>query len=140
MRPCLFLLTVSVLPAIAQTETNIACVERLEIPAYPALPKEARIAGVLTATVLIGPEASIEQITSDWNSPSTSGYKRENLFLPAVEKSLRRSTFTKSCAGRKVTLVFNFVLSENPRLQETTSFFGYPNRFWIAAPMMLVQP
>jgi hypothetical protein len=130
----------SVLPALAQSETNIECVERLEIPTYPALPKQARIAGVLTTTLLLGPEASVEKITSDWNSQSTSGSKRENLFLPAVEKALRGSTFAKSCAGRKVNLVFNFVLSENPRLQATTSFFGYPNQFWIAAPIPLVQP
>jgi hypothetical protein len=90
---------------------------------------------VLTSTVLLGPEASVETIASDWNSRS----KQENLFVPFVEKSLRASTFAKSCAGKKVTLVFNFVLSEDPRAKETTSFFGYPNEFWIAAPIPLIQ-
>jgi len=140
MHTYLFLLILAGLQAIAQIETNIACVERLEIPAYPALPKQARIAGVLTTIVLLGPEASVGGITSDWSSQRSSGSKIENLFLPGVEKSLRASTFAKSCAGKRVTLVFNFVLSENPRLQETTSFFGYPNQFWIAAPIPLVQP
>jgi hypothetical protein len=109
MRACLFLLSLTVLPAIAQTEMNIACVERLEIPAYPALAKQARIAGVLTTTVLLGPEASVGTITSDWNSRS----EQENFFLPVVEKSLRASTFAKSCGGKKITLVFNFVMAED---------------------------
>lgn len=140
MRACLLLLLSSGILAVAQTETNIACVERLEIPAYPTLAKQARIAGVLTTTVLLGPEASVGRITSEWSSQSISGSKPESIFLPVVEKSLRASTFAKSCAGKRVTLVFNFLLSGNPRLQETASFFGYPNQFWIAAPIPLVQP
>jgi len=135
MRAYLFLLILSVLPAVAQPETKIGCVERLEIPTYPPLAKQARIAGFLT-TLLLGPEASVGTITLDWSSQS----KQENIFLPVVEKSLRASTFSKSCAGKKVTLVFNFVMTENPRAQVTTSFFGYPNQFWIAAPLALVQP
>jgi hypothetical protein len=63
-----------------------------------------------------------------------------NIFVPAVEKSLLASTFAKSCAGKKVTLVFNFVLLESLQPQEGTSSYGYPNQFWIAAPSMMVQP
>jgi hypothetical protein len=62
------------------------------------------------------------------------------MFQSAVEKSLSASTFAKSCAGKKVTLVFNFVLAERLLPQETRFSFGYPNHFWIAAPPMLVQP
>jgi hypothetical protein len=140
MRTCFFLLTLSALPALAQTETNIACVERLEVPAYPVLAKQARIAGVLTTEVLVGPDASVEKISSQWDSQWAAGSKADSIFSSVVEKSLRASTFAKSCAGKKVTLVFNFVLAESLPPQQTRFSFGYPNRFWIAVPSPMVQP
>jgi len=73
MRAYLFLLILSVLPAIAQTETNIACVERVDAPAYPLLAKQARIAGVLTVTVLLGSDASVGKISADWISTFKKG-------------------------------------------------------------------
>lgn len=139
MRAYLLLLILSV-PTMAQMETNIACVERLDIPTYPPLAKAARIAGALTTTVLVGSDASVEKIASEWDSQWASGSKADGIFLPTVEKSLRASTFAKSCAGKKVTLVFNFVLAESLLPQETKFSFGYPNRFWIAAPPMHWQP
>ena len=53
-----FLLILAGLPLMAQTETNIACVERLEIPTYPILATQARITGVMTTTVLLGADAA----------------------------------------------------------------------------------
>jgi hypothetical protein len=77
---------------------------------------------------------------SVWNSQWTSGSKPESLFLLVVEKSLRVSTFAKSCADKKVILVFNFVVAESLLPQETQFSFGCPNRFWIAVPSPLLQP
>jgi hypothetical protein len=136
MRACLLLLLFSGIPAVAQSETNIACVERLEIPAYPILAMQARIAGALTATVLLGSDASVGKISAEWSST----FKKGDMFQSAVEKSLRSSTFASACAGKELKLVFNFVMAESLPPPETRFSFGYPNKFWITAPHPLVQP
>jgi hypothetical protein len=125
---------------MAQTETNISCVERLEIPEYPPLAKAARIAGALTVAVQLGPDSSVGNVSSEWSPQWASVAKMAGIFVPVVEKSLRESKFAKSCAGKTVTLVFNFVLSENPQQGEIRFLYGYPNQFWVTAPIPLVQP
>jgi len=107
MRVCLFLL-ISGLAAVAQTETNIACVERLEIPTYPPLAQQARVAGVLTASMQLGADGSIVEISSQF-APT---HKKEGMLVSVVEESLRASTFAKSCAGKQVRLIFNFVFTQ----------------------------
>jgi hypothetical protein len=134
MRACFFLLTLGTLPAIAQSETNISCIERLEIPTYPKLADMARISGVVISNVLLGFNSTVVSI----ESKSASG-KAHPILLPSVEKAVRASRF-KECAGKQVTLIFNFVLERNDTLQETKYAFSYPNQFWIAAPPMMVQP
>jgi hypothetical protein len=124
-----YLLILAGLPLVAQIDTNMACVERLEIPTYPALAKQARIAGVLTASVRLGPEGSIGKISSQFVPESTKSV----MFASAIEESLRASIFAKSCAGKQVRLVFNFVLSEPGVSTQTTFSFGYPNQFWVVA-------
>jgi hypothetical protein len=136
MRASFFFLIFSALPALGQTETNIACVERLDVPTYPVPAKQARIAGVLTATVFLGSDAFVGRISTEW----ISTFKKGDMFQTAVEQSIRVSTFSKSCTGKKVTLVFNFVIAEGGRSQEDRFSFGYPSQFWITAPQMMVQP
>ena len=114
---------------MAQTDTNMACVERLEIPTYPPLAKQARIAGVLTASVRVGADGSIGNISSQFVPESTKSV----MFASAVEESLRASMFAKSCAGKQVRLVFNFVIAEPGASTQVNSSFGYPNQFWIVA-------
>jgi outer membrane biosynthesis protein TonB len=114
---------------MAQTETNIACVERLEIPAYPPLAMQARIAGVFTASMRIGADGSIGNISSQFVPESTKSV----MFVSAVEESLRASVFAKSCAGKQVSLVFNFVIAEPGASTQLKFSFGYPNQFWIVA-------
>jgi len=106
-----------------------SCVERLEIPTYPALAKQARVAGVLTASVRLGADGSIANISSQVVPESTKSV----MFVSAAEESLRASVFAKSCAGKQVRLVFNFVLSEPGASTQPTFSFGYPNQFWIVA-------
>jgi hypothetical protein len=124
MRVFLFLL-ISGLVAVAQTETNIVCVERLEIPTYPPLAKQARIAGVLTASVRLGADGSIGEILSRFTPTS----EKEGMFVSVVEESLRASAFAKSCAGKKVGLIFNFVLTEAKASTQLKFSFSYPNQF-----------
>jgi hypothetical protein len=133
MRACLFLLVLLGMSAIAQTETNMACVERLQIPAYPPLAVQARIVGVLTASVRLGSDGSITKISSLFAPTS----EKENLLKSAVEESLRASTFAKSCAGQQVRLVFNFVVTQAKTSTQLKFSFGYPNQFWIEAPVKM---
>jgi len=129
MRAYLMLLLFSGMRAIGQPETNIACAERLEIPAYPPLAMQARIAGVLTASVRLGADGSIGNISSQFVPESTKSI----MFVSAVEESLRASVFAKSCAGKPVRLVFNFVIAEPGASTQLKFSFAYPNQFWIVA-------
>jgi len=63
-------------------------VQRLEIPTYPPLAKQARIAGALTVAVQLGPDSSIGSISSEWNPEWASLAKACGIFVPVVEKSL----------------------------------------------------
>jgi hypothetical protein len=117
--------TASLWTAFAQdTESNMSCVERLQMPLYPPLAAAARISGSVTATVLVASDGSIQTTFSSGTHP---------LLSPAVDYALRASSFRKSCGVKSITLVFNFVLSEyypDGRLQGVS--FGYPNQFWIS--------
>lgn len=139
MRTSLLLLILLALKAAAQPETNIACVARLEITAYPLVAKQARISGVLTATVLLGHDASVVKTSSEWDSEFKTN---EPLFLRDIEKSLRASSFAKVCADKAVRLVFHFVVAGGsvPSPQPPTISFGYPNEFWITAQPTIIQP
>jgi outer membrane biosynthesis protein TonB len=122
-----FLLTLALCswPAPAQTnqeaEPNMACVERLQLPVYPRLAATARISGSTTAKIAVASDGSFQA--------NVSGHP---LLTAAVDHALRASSFHKSCGGKSVTLVFNFVLSDyypDGRVQDVS--FGYPNQFWI---------
>jgi hypothetical protein len=133
MRPLLIFALCAWL-ALAQSnqggESNMSCVERLQVPVYPPLARAARIRGSVEASVLISADVSIQ---------TTSG---AHILSPsAVEKAIRASTFRKTCNGKSVTLIFNFVLGEEldrDRLPQRVSF-GYPNRFWISAPPQVIE-
>jgi hypothetical protein len=132
-----YLLILAALPLVAQTDTNMACVERVEIPAYPPLAKAARIAGAITASLAVGPNGSAQSVTLT----TEPGTRPNPILRPSVEKSVGASSFGKACAGKTVTLVFHFELGE--KLTDSPQpivSFGYPNHFWITAPPMLVQP
>jgi hypothetical protein len=123
-------------PAVAQTnqeaESNMSCVERLQMPVYPPLAAQARIGGSITATVVVASDGSTQ-------TKFSSGAHR--LLTPAVERALRASAFHKSCAGKPVKLVFNFELGEEldpDHLRQRVSF-GYPNLFWISTPPRIIE-
>jgi hypothetical protein len=132
-----YLLILAGLPLMAQTETNIACVERLEIPTYPALAEQARITGTVIATVVLGFGSSVASISS-----ASDHGKAHPLLIGGVEKSLRASKFANACAGKQVELIFNFVLEGTPvgSHPPQTISFAYPNQFWIATPPLLLNP
>ena len=123
----------------ADDETNVHCIERLRMPAYPKLADAARISGTVTAIVVLTAGSSIEKTVLAMDT--TSKTARE-LFPPAVEKALRASTFRNVCGGKSINLVFTFVLGEelDPNGLPQSISFGYPNRFRITAPAKVVQP
>ena len=123
----------------AGSESNIHCVERLRMPAYPKLADAARVAGLVTAKVTLRSDGSIQSTVLDMGVASVTAKK---LFAPAVDEALRASAFGGACGGKSVTLIFHFVLGEeldSNSLQQAVSF-GYPNRFWISVPPKIIQP
>lgn len=124
------LLTICAGIAYAQdTETNMQCVERLEMPVYPPLAKQARIAGTVTAVVAISSGGAAKTMA-----------RGDALLTPAVEGAIRASMFRKACAGKSVTLVFHFVVGDILDKLPQRIAFGYPNQFWITVPGTLAQP
>jgi outer membrane biosynthesis protein TonB len=124
----------------AEKESNMYCVERLQMPVYPPIADAARISGTLKATVTLDSDGSLRQpIVTDMGTASASA---KRFFPPAVDEALRRSSFHKDCGGKSVTLVFTFVLGEDldPNHLRQTVSYGYPNRFWITVPAKIMQP
>jgi hypothetical protein len=122
-------------PALAQSnqeaDSNMSCVERLQMPVYPKLAEQAAIRGSVTAMVIVASDGS----------PQTKAVGHK-LLVPAVEKAINTSAFLKTCGGKSVKLIFNFVVGENfdpDKLPQRVSF-GYPNQFWISVPPRVVQP
>ena len=138
--------TVGLWSALAQsevaTESNANCVERLRMPAYPKLADQARIQGSVIANVTIAPDGSIQKTAVDIMDITSLALWRKGIFAPAVEDALRASTFRKSCSGKSVTLVFNFVIDQklDPNGLPQSVSYEYPNRFIISIPPKIIQP
>ena len=116
------------LPAFGQSgtaaETNMQCVERLEMPTYPWFARVMFIQGNVASTVTIGANGSVQDLKSPGAHP---------ILTPAVEKALRASKFRINCAGKAVTLVYSFVIDKtlkSDRAGQSVSF-AFPNEFSI---------
>jgi outer membrane biosynthesis protein TonB len=114
-----------------EVESNMSCIERLEIPRYPPLADTARISGTVTAIVTISPDGTVQKTVMEGNA--------HPLLVPGVENTVRAARFSKTCGGKSIRLVFNFVLGQDRDNWQRVSF-GYPNQFWISAPPRIVQP
>ncbi len=126
--------------ALAQTESvakfNIDCIERLEIPEYPQLPRQIRLQGTQTVLVVLSDRASVLRIESDFR---TEAGRTNTYFKAAAEDAIKHSFFFGKCASKTVTLVFHYELSD---VGSTNSPFAfeYPNHFWIRTGAVLVMP
>jgi hypothetical protein len=49
-------------PGPAETPSNIECLERLEIPEYPPLARQARVQVIQTVKVLLSDQATIQNV------------------------------------------------------------------------------
>ena len=101
-------------------EPNMACVERLAIPKYPALAAQARISGNVAATITIDSDGSTHT--------NTTGH---SLLAPYTKDAIHRSRFRSDCGGKTLKLIFHFDFDADP-LKAVS--FSYPNQFWITVP------
>lgn len=121
---CEFVLIPLVLAQTTETEPNSACIDQAQIPTYPRLALFASVQGTVTAKVQLSPEAFIHQITS-------SGHR---LLVNGAESAIRAARFHSDCAGRTITLVFEFEIAGTPPEQPKEKvFFSYPNHFRIVS-------
>src|SRR5579862_654562 len=109
------------------SESNMSCVERLEMPQYPPLPRQARISGSVTATASLGSTGVVET--------KTVGHP---LLADAVTKAVAGSAFLKSCAGKSVIVIYDFEIDTTEQSNAPTKLsFSYPNQFRITVPAPL---
>ena len=118
-----------------ESPSNMECLERLEMPGYPPLPRQARIQRIQTVKVLLSDEASVQTVESSLQGKST-GIEKD--FRESAEKALRNSRFSKTCGGKTITVVFHYELQEDSN--QSLFAFAPPNHFWIRAELVYVQP
>src|ERR1700722_1829826 len=114
-----------------EPDTHVGCVERIQMPAYSPAAIAARVEGIVTASVVLSPQASVQLITTEVKSKTP---KLTGLLIDLVEKPITAASFRATCAGTTVVLIFEFKI--NPRPSDTakqSTAYGYPNKFWIVA-------
>jgi len=110
-----------------QADSNLACVERLQIPGYPALANAARIQETITATVRL----------SSYGVLAATASHGEPMLSSAVEQAIGASKFRTDCAGKTVTLIFEFKLGADR--SDEKHIFQPPNRFLILSKPIRIE-
>ena len=126
-------------PGPAESPSNIECLERLEIPDYPPLPRQARVQGIQTVKVLLSDRATAQTVESSLqNSNSRVVDLTKKEFTESAEKAVKNSRFSKTCGGKTITLVFHYELSND----DNKSLFAFapPNHFWIRDGPVYANP
>jgi hypothetical protein len=122
----------------ANDNPNAACVEMLQLPAYPLLARQAGLAGTLTVTVNTGPDGKVQQLSA---RPNLNNDRAQSVLLIPVQKAIRSSQFRPDCTGKQVILVFEFRINGDPDdHQQQEMAFGFPNRFRITTRPLRFQP
>ena len=84
-----------------EADSNIACVERLPMPA-----RQGRAEGTITASVVLSPKPTVQlQVTTQFASKTQDA---AGVLMQAVEKAIEGAAFRSYCAGKTVVLVFDF--------------------------------
>ena len=119
-----------------KNSSNVECVERLEIPDYPPLARMARIQVMQTVKVLLSDQAATQSIEQSLQGKVV---KLDGSFKEGAEKALRNSRFSKTCAGKTITLVFHYEIRDD---SNKSSLFGFgpPNHFWIRYGPVYAMP
>jgi hypothetical protein len=122
-------------PGPAESRSNIECLQRLEIPEYPALPRQAQIQVIQTIKVILSDQATVQDIESSLQGRAIL----EKNFKDGAENALKNSQFSKTCGGKTITLVFHYELRDDPK-RSSLFAFGPPNHFWIRYGPLYVMP
>ena len=114
-------------PGPVESPSNIECLEHLEVPDYPPLPRQARLQAIQTVKVLLSDQATVQGVDHSLQGKAVNA---ERLFKKGAEKALKNSRFSKTCGGKTITLVFHYELRDDPN---RSSLFAFepPNHFWI---------
>ena len=84
-------------PRPAGSPSNIECLERLEVPDYPPLPRTASIQAVQTVKVHLSDQATVQNVESSLQGKVIN---LEKDFKDAAQKSSRTPDFRKPAAER----------------------------------------
>jgi hypothetical protein len=122
----------------AAIESPLACVERMDVPMFPSIADAARLVTTLSAAVKVGPDGRVADVAFQVLAGNAGNGE---IFKTPVEKNLRDSKYSVTCAGKTVTLVFDFIYATRservPGLQMVT--FVAPNRFEISVAPRVVD-
>jgi hypothetical protein len=119
---------------LRNTQSGAECLEKLEVPNYPALPRQARIQGTLTVEVQLSDRAAVQSVRSTFKG---NDGRTNELFAADAERAIRDSRFSRACVGRSVTLIFHYEFRETEGPLFT---FAPPNEFWIRSAPVPVNP
>jgi hypothetical protein len=117
-----------------ESPSNIECLERLEMPDYPPLPRTAGVQATQTVKVLLSDQATVQSIE---NSFQAKAIMQKDL-KESAEKALKNSRFSKTCGGKTITLVFHYEFRED--YKKSLFAFDPPNHFWIRYGPRYVNP
>jgi hypothetical protein len=124
-------------PESAQ-DSNAACIERVQVPSYPPLARQAQVEGVLVVNVKLAPNATVKEVSAQSH---LNVDRFAPILLEPIKKALRKSEFRRDCAGKSLVLVFEFRIEGDPSNgREQDVSFGYPNRFFITVRPAIAQP
>ena len=137
-------ITICLCLPLARTQTqsvkkdSVACLSNLRLPDYPRVAAAARLDGEIEVRVDLDAKSAIKKIAL---VPTVARKQAGILLSQSVESALRNSTFSKSCAGTQIQLVFSFVLDLGAPTTgfRQASWFRSPNRFVVSVTPQIVQ-
>jgi hypothetical protein len=122
-------------PGPVESPSNIECVEHLEMPDYPPLPRQGRFQAALIFKVLLSDQATVQSIEDGLQGIVVNV---ERLLKEGTEKALKISRFSKTCGGKTITLVFHYELLDDDSNRALFAFEP-PNHFWIRSRPVYVK-
>jgi len=116
-----------------ESPSNIECLERLEMPDFPPVPRAAHIQSIQTVKVLLSDQATVRTVESSVQGSIGT----EKYFKESAEKTLKNSRFSKTCGGKTITLVFHYEFREDS--DKSLSAFAPPNHLWIRVDLEYID-
>jgi hypothetical protein len=119
-------------------DLNMSCIDRFDLPTYPALVRLAGISGVFAVSVRLDAHSRVRSVSSELVEGKTNA---KALLVPAIEHSVRTASFVPSCSDKTLVLVIRFAIDDRPRSDHPIPIvsFGYPNRFTISVPLAVMN-